>query len=208
MAFSDLFSHMEERLMSRKLVAILTLLLLVGVLSGVSYANVVPTQITFGPNITGSVTVGAHAAVFATGPNNTGFTGLAWQASQPQGSFSLSGATLNYATGNNPYTFGVNSQTFTVTIGSNTMTGSLDLQALFVGGPYGFFAGTFDITSSSWGFVQTGFPVGALVDIDFVTYNHQLSSGEINPVPTPEPGTIALVGTGLLGLAGFLRRRA
>jgi hypothetical protein len=199
---------MEERLMSRKLVGLLSLLLLTGVLSGVSYANVFPTQITFGPNITGSVTLGTHAAVFATGPNNTGFTGLAWQAGQPQGSFSLSGATLSYATGNNPYTFGVNSQTFTVTIGSNTMTGLLNVQALFIGGPYGFFAGTYDITSSTWGFAQTGYATGALVDIDFVTYNHQLSSGEINPVTVPEPGTIAMVGTGLLGLAGFLRRRA
>lgn len=194
--------------MSRTLVGTLSLLLLAGVLSGVSYANVIPTQITFGPNITGTVTVGTTAAVFATGPHNSGFTGLAWQAGQPQGSFSLAGATLNYASGNNPYTFGINSQTFTVAIGSDTMTGLLDVQALFVSAKYGFFAGTYEITSSTSGFVQTGFPTGAVVDIDFVTYNNQLSSGEINPVPAPEPGTIALMGTGLLGLAGFLRRRA
>jgi len=194
--------------MLRKLIGMLSLLLLAGVLSGVSYANPIPIQITFGPNVTGTVTVGTHSATFAGGPHNSGFAGLAWQAGQPQGNFTLSGATLNYATGSNPYTFGPNSQAFTVTIGSNTLSGLLSVDALFVNAKYGFFAGTYDITSSSWGFVQTGFPVGAVVDIDFVTYYGKISSGEVNPVSTPEPGSIALMGTGLLGLAGFLRRRA
>jgi hypothetical protein len=34
-----------------------------------------------------------------------------------------------------------------------------------------------------------------------------LSSGEVIGVPTPEPGTLALFGTGILGLAGLIRRK-
>ena len=34
-----------------------------------------------------------------------------------------------------------------------------------------------------------------------------ISSGEITPTPVPEPGSLALFGTGLLGIAGFVRRK-
>jgi hypothetical protein len=132
---------------------------------------------------------------------------VAWQQDQPQGSFFLSGGSLSFANTSNPYTFGPNSQTFTVSIGPDTMTGLLSVQALFVGGPYGFFAGKYNITSSSWGFAQTGFAAGSVVDIDFVTYNSKLSSGELVPSSVPEPGTIAMVGSGLLAAAGMLRRK-
>ncbi|HEY4933433.1 MAG TPA: PEP-CTERM sorting domain-containing protein [Terriglobales bacterium] len=114
---------------------------------------------------------------------------------------------MHYATGNNPYTFGPNSQVFTVTIGSNTVSGLMSVQALYIGGPYGFFAGKYQISSSTWGFVQTGYPVGALIDIDFVTYNGKLSSGELVPQSVPEPGTMGLLGSGLLAAAGMLRRK-
>ena len=49
--------------------------------------------------------------------------------------------------------------------------------------------------------------------VDYV-YTHRstavqgpLSSGELIGVPTPEPGTLALFGSGILGLAGVLRRK-
>jgi hypothetical protein len=35
----------------------------------------------------------------------------------------------------------------------------------------------------------------------------QISAGEVIPDPVPEPGTIAMMGSGLIAMAGFLRRR-
>jgi hypothetical protein len=187
--------------MARKLSIMLSLLALALVLTGASFANVIPTQITFGNSQTGSVTIGNTAAKF------TAMTGYAWQ-SGPTGSFSLSGATLQYANQNSPYSFGPNSQSFTVKIGPDTLTGLLSVEALFINAKWGFFAGAYDITSSTAGFVNTGFATGNVVDIDFVTYKGNLSSGEIIPqVPVPEPSTIAMVGSGLLMAAGFLRRK-
>jgi PEP-CTERM motif-containing protein len=69
---------------------------------------------------------------------------------------------------------------------------------------YSFFAGSYLIASSTSGFVSAGFPVGATIDLDFVTHNGTLSSSEVVPAAVPEPGTIALVGSGLLAAAGFL----
>jgi hypothetical protein len=192
--------------MARKLTFAFALLFLATMLSGASFATVVPTQITFGPNTTGSINVGTTQATFNGGIQ--GINGYAWQANKPQGNFNLSSATLAYTNGNSPYTFGPNSQAFTVSIGPDTLTGWLSVQALFINAKYGFFAGAYQITSSTAGFVNTGFATGDVVDIDFVTYNGSLSSGEINPgSPVPEPGTIALVGSGLLAAAGMLRRK-
>jgi hypothetical protein len=187
--------------MTRKLIFSISLVALAVALTSASFANVVPTQITFGPNTTGSVTIGNTSATF------TPITGYAYQG-LPAGTFSLSGATLNYANNSSPYSFGPNSQTFTVSIGPDTLTGLLSIQALFINGKWGFFAGAYDITSSTAGFVNTGFATGDIVDIDFVTYKGKLSSGEIIPqAPVPEPGTIAMFGSGLLAAAGMLRRK-
>ncbi len=185
--------------MACKLTFALALLVLVTAITGASFANVIPTQITFGPNTTGSVSIGTTAAVF------TPITGHAYQGASA-GSFWISGATLDYSNSNSPYTFGPNSQTFTVTIGPDAMSGLLDVQALFINAKYGFFAGSYDITSATAGFRNTGFAPGQVVDIDFVTYKGNLSSGELNP-SVPEPGTIGLVGSGLLAAAGMLRRK-
>jgi hypothetical protein len=184
--------------MARKLPIALALLVLVTIVTGASFANVIPTQITFGPNTTGLVTIGTTAATF------TPITGFAYQAG-PSGTFTLSGATLNYSNTSSPYSFNPNSQWFTVSIGPDTMTGWLSVEALYINTKYQFFFGTYNITTSSPGFVHTGFRPGQ-ADIDFVTYKGQLSSGEIIP-SVPEPGTIALVGSGLLAAAGMLRRR-
>jgi PEP-CTERM motif len=185
--------------MARKITFALALLFLATVFTGASFANIVPTQITFGPNTTGSVSVMPTYASFS------GVTGHAYQATQA-GGFTLANNIVFFANGNSPYTLLPNSSWFTVGIGTDSLTGWVDLNTMYVNGAFGFFTGKYWITSSTPGFVQTGFRANSSVDIDFVTYNGGLSSGEVLP-SVPEPGTIALVGSGLLAAAGVLRRK-
>jgi hypothetical protein len=46
---------------------------------------------------------------------------------------------------------------------------------------------------------------GGAYPIDLTISNGQVSSGEVPPVP--EPGTLTLLGTGLIAAVGFLRRK-
>ena len=186
--------------MARKITFTLAaLLFLATMLTGASFATIIPTQITFGPNTTGSISVTTTQASFS------GVSGHAYQAVQT-GSFTLADNTVFFANGNSPYSLLPNSSWFTVDIGSEHLDGWVSLNAMYVNGPFGFFTGKYSITTSSQGFVQTGFRVGEAADIDFVTYKGGLSSGEVIP-SVPEPGTIALVGSGLLAAAGMLRRK-
>src|SRR5271165_4252465 len=189
--------------MSRKLIGMISIFVLAGVLSGVCYANSIPTQITFGPNSAGTATTGPTAEIFS------GVWGWAYQgANSGNPGFTLANATIPVAGGSGGiYTLAANAMTFTVDIGVDSLTGILSLNSLAIQPPgVATFVGTLAITSSSPGFQRTGFPKGAVVSADFVTYQGNLSSGELIP-SVPEPGTIALVGSGLLALAGLLRRR-
>ncbi|HZD33458.1 MAG TPA: PEP-CTERM sorting domain-containing protein [Candidatus Angelobacter sp.] len=103
---------------------------------------------------------------------------------------------------------------FDVFIGTDVLTGvaTLDLlsQTSFVVGgathSLDTFGGSYLVTGATWGFVNTGYRVGELVVMDFAVLDGKLSSGELQPA-VPEPGTIAMVGTGLLAIAGVLRRK-
>src|SRR5271165_6091286 len=189
--------------MAKRLAGLVSVVVLIVVMSGVGYANPIPTQITFGPNSAGAVTASPTTETFS------GVWGWAYQgANSGNPGFTLANATIPVAGGSSGvYTLAANAMTFTVDIGVDSLTGILSLNSVAIQPPgVATFVGTLAITSSSPGFQSTGFPKGAVVSADFVTYQGNLSSGELIP-SVPEPGTIALVGSGLLALAGLLRRR-
>jgi hypothetical protein len=63
--------------------------------------------------------------------------------------------------------------------------------------------GSVTVTSVS-GF-SNEYKTNGVYPIDLTLRNGLVSSGEIPPVP--EPGTLTLLGTGLIAAAGFLRRK-
>jgi hypothetical protein len=182
--------------MLRKLIGILSLLLLAGTLTGVSYANAI--QITMGQNTTGTATAGNTGASFS------GVSGYAYQGTNA-GTYWLSDATLTGTNCNAICSLAANSETLTVTIGADTLVGTLSLNTEALGA---FLQGSLFINSSTAGFASTGYNAGQTVGADLVVIGGHVSSGQIETDAVPEPGTIALMGSGLLGLAGFLRRRS
>jgi hypothetical protein len=181
--------------MLRKLIGILSLLLVAGALTGVSYANVI--QITMGQSTTGTAWAGSTGASFS------GVSGFAYQGTNA-GTYWLSDATLTGSNCNWVCSLASNSETVTVTIGSDTLVGTLSLSTEALGA---FLNGSLHIDSSTSGFASTGYVAGQTVGADLVVIGGHVSSGQIETDAVPEPGTIALMGSGLLGLAGFLRRR-
>jgi PEP-CTERM motif len=189
--------------MSRKLIGMVSIFVLAGVLSGVCYANPIPTQITFGPSMAGTVTVSTTTSSFS------GVWGWAYQgAASGNPGFTLGNGSVNVAGGSGGiYTLAANAENFAVSIGVDTLTGTLSLDTLAIAAPnLGLFVGTLTVTSATPGFQSTGFPTGAVVHADFVALNGKVSSGQILPA-IPEPSSLALLGTGILGVAGMIRRK-
>src|SRR5664279_5332502 len=219
--------------MSRKLIGMLSLLLLAGVLSGVSYANASPAQISFGPSPFNSVTF-AHSG----SPGETvSFSGVSGPASlfdgitTTDGTFTIGNATFALAgpDGFGGYLVAATPLAFTVNLpGAQTLVGILTLEDIPSGQGWApEFLGNLHISSATSLFTSSGFLAGMKVDTDFTVFlgrsaktvnqlwtgpgssSGYISQGEVTPDSTvPEPGTIALMGTGLLGLAGYLRHRS
>ena len=186
--------------MARKLTVALSLLVLVGLMSGLSFASAI--QITLGPSTSGSITLSPTSANFVS------VSGFALQGGGlGLGSFGFLNGSIPVTSVNGPtYNLAVNSEPITVTIGSDVLNGSFKLASFTQITPQlAIFVGNFTVTGATSGFASTGYPVGSTSIADFVTFNGMLSSGEL--LPTPEPATFALVGSGLLAAAGFLRRK-
>jgi PEP-CTERM motif len=195
---------MEEQKMAKRLAGLLSLVVLIVVMSGVGYANIIPTQITFGPSSTGTITASPISATFSGNPSGVAYQGAnSWNPG-----YTLADATMPVVGGSGGiYTLAPNVMSFTVVIGPDSLAGTLSLNTLVIPSPnISFFVGTFTIISATPGFQSTGFGPGSVGDADFAVLNGNLSSGEI--VPIPEPGTIALMGSGLIAVAGLLRRRS
>lgn len=185
--------------MARKLTFTLSLLLLVGLMSGMSFANAV--QITLGPSSQGTITTTTTYANFSN------VSGFAYQGSGT-GTYGFINGFIPVTTHvGNTFTLAPNAEYVSVSIGPDNMTGYFTLDSFAqLSNRIAAFVGTFTVQTSTAGFASEGFTAGAVTDADFVTYNSQMSSGEI-VAPVPEPASFALIGSGLLAVAGMLRRK-
>jgi hypothetical protein len=120
-----------------------------------------------------------------------------------------------------PLSMGGNTIDFAFSYGTSFLDGTITLLNITDGTNAPRFIGGLNITSSN----IPGFVDGGYADLDFNAYlgsnptidqvysglahstEGPLSSGEIVPAATPEPSSIALFGSGVLGLAGLLRRK-
>jgi hypothetical protein len=120
-----------------------------------------------------------------------------------------------------PLSMGGNTIDFKFSYGTSFLDGTITLSNVTDGTNVPRFTGGLDVTSSN----IPGFPDGGYTDLDFNVYlgnnpridrvysgqSHStrgpLSSGELVPAATPEPGSLALFGSGVLGLAALMRRK-
>ena len=175
--------------MARKLIFTISLLVLATVLTGASFANNIPTDVIFGTSNAGWISVTANSVAFGGGVHGTAYQG------QNVGTYAISDSSNSMPA-------------VTVTVGSDTLVGTFSVTTFtIISSKLSVLSGTFDVTGATPGFVDTGFPLGAMVDADLQIYSGRVSSGEIVADPIPEPGTIAMVGSGLLIAAGVLRRK-
>lgn len=186
--------------MIRKLIFALSVLVLAGALTGVSFANNIQIILGGGSGFVTTTHTFANFASVAGSALQTGGLGL--------GTFGfLNGNIPVTSTSNGTYSLATNSEIVTVAIGRDVMIGDFSLASFTpVTSKVTTFIGTFTVTSATSGFVNTGFAKGSVAEVDFNTYEKHFSSGELVPT-VPEPGTIAMVGSGLLAMAGFLRRK-
>ena len=180
--------------MRTKMLAVLATIAVAMVL-GASTARA--DQITLGDSCSGSLTV------FGTVNPTVGGSISACHGTWEQG-----------ATDTSITPWGSNGSTLTVTdSGTNTLTGTLNWTSYTQGS--NTLDGFITVTSVT-GFnneyavggvyvIDLTFQAGTCTEnVDHVAIGCRVSSGEI---PTPEPGTLTLLGTGLLTMAGFLRRK-
>ena len=103
---------------------------------------------------------------------------------------------------------------FTPTLGASCGTGCFDITGGLVNisnaSSVTLFSGTFSsgTVSSSGGFVNIqGFLTNGSTVATVLHVGTTVLSASSNTIVAPEPGTLGLLGTGMVGLAGFIRRR-
>jgi len=195
--------------MARRLAISLALMALTLLLTGASFASLIDSFIVFGPGTSGSFSITGTSITFnVSGPASSPLLPLTL------GKFTMAASGLAISSHNDEGEVDVfgqpNTGTFTVTIGGDTLAGSLNMGfSQMINSQHTFFEGTLTITTSTPGF-SNAYPVNSVADLNFVTDNRGgttfLSSGEVDPI-IPEPRTLILMGSGLLGMAGIVRRK-
>jgi PEP-CTERM motif len=149
------------------------------------------------------------------------------------GDYSFTGGpnTLQSSNGGISFVFGGPAWTFTFTdTAGDSLTADVDWTSFFSASSFGFQVGQLDFSTLSISCPVatqfcTDFANGGSIDItlkgmdtDLATlWNSEqggsdlgvtIESGSVNPNPAvPEPGSLALFGSGLIGIAGYLRRK-
>jgi len=215
--------------MKNRLIILVLLALVVLSVGGQATAQ---TQITIGNSTSGTITFSGAGTTTVSFVGNCGYancvSGYAY--------LGASAGTYNmWITGNNPtltatgnpslFAVNMNGGTlhFSFSLGSSSFAGTITLTTLKDGSLAPQFLGSLNVTTATGVFAGVYSP-GQTVPFDLTislpngsafvdqvnsglasSTSGSISSGEI--IPAPEPGTIALLGTGLLAIGGFLKRR-
>lgn len=171
--------------MSSKLLLVLSAVALT-VMLGVPSAHA--DQISLGDSCKGTLTVSGTVNPKVTGPVSG--CGATWEQG---GVFTTIGT----------WSIGASGTGFSLGTGSNTLAGTIDWTNAGLIGGIETIVGTITVSSVTGFNGEIG--VGGTYPIDIeLNESGGISGGQI---PVPEPATLTLLGTGLIAMAGFLRRK-